>query len=357
MSPSKDQEWVNRLADHLRAQQGGSVAEVLQKPETNGHLCLAGGTAAGSTDEQVLKMCRAADSAPKFADLYDHADVHTHHGGDESSADLGLIGMMRYWTQDPAQLERLFSTSALGQRDKWRRRADYRARTINAALSGDFETYDWAVSKSRPMGQIASSSSLPFKAGDDDDAKPDHGLELVTFKGRPAPKEQEFIVPGLIPRFHATTLYGWGGTAKSLLALMLGLCVASGKEEYFGKPITTHGPVLYIDFELGADEQHRRVERLVKGMGMEEPPEGLKYVSTLGVRTHVAVDFATKVCRAQRGYDPARFPGSRNDRRHVRCQRYHHLPQQIHRALQADRGNTDNHRPPGPPGSGRGLSE
>ena len=37
---------------------------------------------------------------------------------------------------DPARLERLFDGSALGQRDKWTKRVDYRRRTIARALDG-----------------------------------------------------------------------------------------------------------------------------------------------------------------------------------------------------------------------------
>jgi hypothetical protein len=52
---------------------------------------------------------------------------------------------------------------------------------------------------------------------------------------------------------------------------------------------------MYIDFELDADEQHRRVMQLAAGMNMEVP-EDLLYVSTIGVRTHEAVEFALSAC-------------------------------------------------------------
>jgi hypothetical protein len=117
----------------------------------------------------------------------------------------------------------------------------------------------------------------------------------VRFANREAPAARKFVVPDLIPRHHPTTLYGWGGTAKSLIALLLSMSVAGGREEFFGRAVVVHGPVLYIDFELDADEQHRRVTQLAAGMNMEVP-EDLLYVSTLGVRTHDAIEFALGVC-------------------------------------------------------------
>jgi hypothetical protein len=57
-----------------------------------------------------------------------------------------------------------------------------------------------------------------------------------------------------------------------------------------------HGPVLYIDFELDADEQQRRVIQLAKGMNKDVVPNDLLYVSTLGVRTDAAIEFAFRAC-------------------------------------------------------------
>jgi len=117
---------------------------------------------------------------------------------------------------------------------------------------------------------------------------------LVTFANRAAPPPREFVVRDLIPRHHATTLYGWGGTAKSLLAVLLGLSVAADSDEFFGRQVSVHGPVLYIDFELDADEQHRRVDQLACGLNMAVP-EDFKYVSALGFRTHDAIEYALSV--------------------------------------------------------------
>ena len=124
----KNQEALDRLVAYLRHTEDRETASTANG---NGHTETA--VFAGPTDEEVLEKCRAAENAAKFSDLFDAGDVHRYHGGDDSAADLALLGMLTFWTQDEAQLERLFSDSALGQREKWRKRADYRKRTIKRA--------------------------------------------------------------------------------------------------------------------------------------------------------------------------------------------------------------------------------
>jgi hypothetical protein len=140
-------------------------------------------------------------------------------------------------------------------------------------------------------GVIFSGYVRRTKSAGDEDPK----LSLVRFADRTTPSAQEFIVPDLIPRHHPTTLYGWGGTAKSMIAVLLAMSVAGSREKFFGRDIAVHGPVLFVDFELDADEQHRRVRQLAVGMKMDVPEDFL-YVSTLGFRTHEAVEFALGVC-------------------------------------------------------------
>lgn len=56
------------------------------------------------------------------------------YAGDHSAADLALAVLVARWTDDPAQVERVFSLSALASRAKWTDRADYRQRTVAQAL-------------------------------------------------------------------------------------------------------------------------------------------------------------------------------------------------------------------------------
>jgi len=300
---SKDQDLIDELAAWMQAPDTSAV-------QTNGHARAQGSRVLSSapTDDMVIQKCRGAGNAAKFADLFDHGDVYAHHGGDNSAADLALLGIMSFYTQDKAQLERIFSSSALGQRAKWRHRGDYRWRTISRTLANLGETYDWSRDRggtvARPLKKgVADAVSgsgpanLPYGGGStkspSDAARPK--LSLVRFAERDVSAAREFIVPDLMPRHHPTTLYGWGGTAKSIIAIMLSMSISGGRKEFFGRDISVHGPVMYIDFELDADEQHRRVMQLAVGMKMEVP-EDLLYVSTLGVRTQEAVEFALSAC-------------------------------------------------------------
>ncbi len=62
---------------------------------------------------------------------------------DHSSADASLMQHLAFWTgADGERMQRLFGSSALGQRDKWKERGDYRARTINGAISKCSKIYD-----------------------------------------------------------------------------------------------------------------------------------------------------------------------------------------------------------------------
>src|SRR5829696_10324184 len=71
------------------------------------------------SDEEIVAKLRRAKNAAKFSDLNDAGDTAAYDG-DESRADLALMGMFAFYTQDHAQLERLFGASALGQRPKWK---------------------------------------------------------------------------------------------------------------------------------------------------------------------------------------------------------------------------------------------
>jgi DNA-binding transcriptional ArsR family regulator len=303
---SKDQDLIDKLAAWIQAPD-------VEAAQSNGHttpLSRGESSSMGPSDEQVISACRSAGNALKFEDLYDRGDVRAYHGGDDSAADLALLGILKFYTQDEAQLERLFSSSALGQRAKWRQRGDYRKRTIARALAKAGETYDWNRNRGAVALPIKGSSASGAEAagrGGDSLTSPYIGkspkspsdetpaLSLVRFAGRPAPSVREFIIPDLMPRHHPTTLYGWGGTAKSLIAALLAMSVAGGREKFFGRDVAVHGPALFLDFELDADEQHRRVMQLAAGMEMEVPDD-LLYVSTLGARTHEAISFGLSVC-------------------------------------------------------------
>ncbi|MFC1482591.1 toprim domain-containing protein, partial [Myxococcota bacterium] len=90
------------------------------------------------SDEQVLDVAFAARNGSRVRDLWEGGS-----DGDESSTDLALISCLSFYTQEEAQLERLWLSSQRGARAKVQRRRDYRTRTISKALAGRREKFDW----------------------------------------------------------------------------------------------------------------------------------------------------------------------------------------------------------------------
>ena len=86
-------------------------------------------------DSFLMQRASSGRRGEWFRTLYEHGDI-ARYGGDHSRADMALLGELAFWPDGAAvQMERIFSASALGRREKWRGRQDYRARTIQAALS------------------------------------------------------------------------------------------------------------------------------------------------------------------------------------------------------------------------------
>lgn len=82
------------------------------------------------SDEQIWEKMMSSSQAGKILRLWSGGGVTDH-----SAADLALMNHLAYWTgNDPLAMERLFGMSALGQREKWLERFDYRRRTIERAL-------------------------------------------------------------------------------------------------------------------------------------------------------------------------------------------------------------------------------
>jgi len=97
-------------------------------------------TAGGLTDQQVVEYARLAKNGDKFRSLWSGSLLG--YNGDESAADQALMNLIAFYCcGDRARMERIFSASALGKRDKWQTRPDYRERTIDTALEGRTEFY------------------------------------------------------------------------------------------------------------------------------------------------------------------------------------------------------------------------
>jgi hypothetical protein len=139
----------------------------------------------------------------------------------------------------------------------------------------------------RWMSQVSPS---PNKGG-----TPVTGLR---FSEMPAPKPREHFVEGLVPKDHTASHFGDDGTAKSILALSLATALAGNAEQWLERKVH-NCPVLYIDFELDADEQHRRAYQVARGVSLKNPPHDLLYVSGLGRSAKEVLQGCLEVCRQE----------------------------------------------------------
>jgi primase-polymerase (primpol)-like protein len=86
------------------------------------------------TDDEIIERATNAKNGAKFARLF-AGDEQAHDGNDRtrSAADQSLCNLIAFWTQDEAQLERIFQRSGLYRPDRWR--GSYRRSTLAKACA------------------------------------------------------------------------------------------------------------------------------------------------------------------------------------------------------------------------------
>lgn len=116
-----EDEWLNKVADHETSATAIQPSHNLQ-------------------DEDLLAKIFASEKGEEIKMLWNgNIDKYLE---DDSAADQALLCHLAFWTaKNPEQMERLFSGSVLGARDKWRNRKDYRQLSIQTAIKVVTETY------------------------------------------------------------------------------------------------------------------------------------------------------------------------------------------------------------------------
>src|SRR5215208_5971747 len=250
---------------------------------TNGHR-------SELTDEEVEQLARGARNSAKFEAL-NTGDISGYVS--HSEADQAYVSLLAFYTQDEEQLDRLYRRSGLC-RKKWLDRPDYRHRTITHALSNLRETYtpdDGARMVVGGNGNLVSRRPNLYRDGTRD-TKP----EVVRLAHVERPGSRRYLCQDLVLAAYVTLLHGDGGVAKSLLALALAVAVAGNSREWLGRRVE-NGRVLYLDFELDAEEQARRVHQICDGAGLKMPPKDLLYMSAVGHTTREAFEAAREACK------------------------------------------------------------
>ncbi|MDP9359288.1 MAG: YfjI family protein [Chloroflexota bacterium] len=170
------------------------------------------------SDEEVLARCRRAANATKFLRLW--AGDTDDHDGDDSAADLALLSLLSFWTQDPIQLDRLFRRSGL-MREKWER-ADYRERTIDRALTR-VETWEGAGSHPR-LSIVGCTTDGLLGGAQERGTVPTPSLPLVSLP--PVPPFPVDVLPDAIRRYVSEAAAAIG-VPPELVAVPLLACAAA----------------------------------------------------------------------------------------------------------------------------------
>lgn len=85
-----------------------------------------------------------------------------------------------------------------------------------------------------------------------------------------------FLIEDLLSQGHQHAIIGASGSAKSWLLFYLGVAVAVPTVTTFlGQPVRGHGPVVIESWEQGVAEDLRRLQKLLRGHGLDEAPDTL----------------------------------------------------------------------------------
>jgi len=256
-------------------------------PDTNGHQPSA---SPFRSDAEIVERARSEKNG-KFDRLW-HGDTAAY-GHDHSAADDAFVHKLWPYTQDEKQIRRIHTMSGLHRPEKSGRRSDYLRRSIDRARKNVTFFYEWP----------GEQSPLPPSNGHQDPASPSSYKE--TGRGRKPEViklaevkpsgPRRYVLEKLVLAAYVTLIHGDGGVAKSLLALALAVAVAGDHKKWLGRSVE-NGPVLYLDFELDAEEQARRVQQICRGLEVNHPSDNLLYMSALGFTAREAFEAALIVC-------------------------------------------------------------
>jgi hypothetical protein len=285
MNQTPDQQAINDLIQRLRPKQAPKNAQ------SNGHATDPPGVSRPS-DSEVLEKLFGEAGGQKWREVYG-GNWGTYYDS-QSSADAAIAHKLAFWTdRDADQVERIMQGSGL-VRDKWNSRrggSTWLGDEIARAIENTPEGYEWK----KPHSRSHSLGSTGMRNEENHDLK--QSIQALSFSGREKPGPRGWIVDNTIWEGHATSWFGEGGVAKSLLALHLGLTVAESSRSYWMAFAVKTVPVLYLDFELDADEQHRRALDLAAGMQLKAIPENFYYLSVAMMPPVQAFMLAAEECR------------------------------------------------------------
>jgi len=142
----------------------------------------------------------------------------------------------------------------------------------------------------------SSSPSLSLRGCEGDEESAGTGARLLWVGEMGEPEERGYIVGDLIPKNHATTIHGGGGSAKSMLAADLAVRYTNKGGMWLGYPMHGQGRALFVDFELDAAEFNRRVKAVAAGAHISGPLKNLAYFEVGDMPTPQAFKAVRALC-------------------------------------------------------------
>lgn len=110
-------------------------------------------------------------------------------------------------------------------------------------------------------------------------------LEVYSFEDMKTyvPEPQQWLIENQIPKSEIGFLVGKRGERKTYIALLLSLCLASGKECMNDK-VPEKKKVLWLEEETGKDNLTLRTMDMAKGMGIDKEQLEIKFISYSGLK-------------------------------------------------------------------------
>ncbi|MBO9477894.1 AAA family ATPase [Shimia sp. R11_0] len=223
-------------------------------------------------DAAIVERAKAATNGAKFAKLWEG-----HWQSDypsQSDADQALVNFLAFYTQNRAQIARIFRTSALGQRKK-AQREDYVDRTVTRALDGRVSDYRYtaeaiAHGKANADAILATHAEKARKAARR--AAKSRVRSARQLQGEDFPAIN-WVVENVLPE-GLTIFAGVPKVGKSWLALDIARAKASG-DRVLGQPCE-RGDVLLLALE---DNGRRLQDRLRRVAGSGQWPANMDYAT------------------------------------------------------------------------------
>lgn len=226
-------------------------------------------------DAQIVERCRHAKNSLKFLSLWEGRWQGLGYPS-QSEAEYGLLGILHFWTQDTAQLDRLMRASGLcrGKWDSKRGDGTYGSGSVGNIVAGGGEVYS---PESGPrLARENSHNGVDHSTVQDEEEPEEVEPEEVESEVTPtrytlhwlseafgSDEPVDWVVSGLFQRGSINLVHGAPGTKKTYALLDLAMCLLDGNPWLDHQ--TTAGTVLLIDEESGPKRLKRRLKEVARG--------------------------------------------------------------------------------------------